>query len=158
MKAFLWIVILAFLGVCGYFMFAAMLPDESRMISLAFGNSTPDSVEVHVELSTLMAAEDTFAYMTAGGGIDRNAWANAHFLITDPNGTQVQLRHNINSSLISDRDTRGYHDSFLIGELVPGTDYTFIYHPTLADPEKYRYTFTAPTTDEGRKRVTFEAL
>lgn len=158
MKAFLWLVILVFLGICGYFIFAAMLPDESRMISLAFGNSDEDTVEIHVELSTLMAGEDTFAYMTGSGSIDRNAWANAHYLITDPAGTQVQLRHNIKSNLISDRDTRGYHDSFLIGELKPGTDYTFIYLPVVGEPEQYRYTFTAPATNEGRKRVTFEAM
>ncbi len=158
MKAFLWLVILAFLGVCAYFIFAAMTPDEGRMVSLAFGNATEDTVEIHIELSTLMAGEDTSAYSTGFTSIDRNAWANDHYLITDPSGQQVELRHNIKSNLISDRDTRGYHDSFLIGTLTPGTDYTFIYQPVVGQPEKYRYTFTAPDTDEGRKRVGFEKI
>ncbi len=158
MKAFLWVVLLSFLGLCGYFMFLAMVPDDSRMIAIAFGNSTQSEVEMHIELSMMMAGSDTDAYTTDSGSVDWTAWAKAHYVVVDDAGNQVDLGRRIQSNLISDRDTRGYNDSFLVGEVTQDTAYTFTYIPVVGEPEKYMYKFVAPTTDTGRSRVTFKPL
>jgi hypothetical protein len=157
MKAFLWVVLLGFLGVCFYFIFMAMVPAESRSIAMAFGHSTEDSVEMHVELSMLMAGADTFGYADAAGNMDWPAWALAHYIVVDAAGNQVAFTKQMNSSLVSDRDTRGYHDSFLIGKLKPGVAYTFTYIPVIGEPEAYYHEFTAPTDDAGRTRESFQA-
>ena len=158
MKAFLWVVLLSIIGVSAYFMVKGMMPDDSRMISIAFGNEEGDQVDIHVELSMLMAQSDTWGYMTAEGNVDYNAWAMDHYIIKDSSGSQVDLRHSKGSNLISDKDTRGYHDSFLIGKVRKGEKYTFEYIPIKDDEERFGYEFVAPSDNAGRSRVSFQPL
>lgn len=158
MKAFLWVVFLAFLGLCFYYILLSMKPDESQMIAIAFGNSTDEAVELHVEMSMSMAQSDVYAYMDDGGSTDWARWAGDHYVVVDDAGNQIAFRKSMSSSLISDRDTRGLHDSFLIGTAKPGTAYTFTYIPVVGEPEKYEYKFVAPTEDTGRSRVTFKPI
>ncbi len=159
MKAFLWLVLLGFLGVCFYFIFLSMVPDESRSIALMFGNETEDGVELHVELTILMAGEDTWGYTDAEGNMDWPAWAAAHYIVVDDAGNQVDFSKRMSSNLQPKKDAaRGYADGFLVGKLAKGVDYTFTYIPTVAEPEKFLHEFTAPTGDADRIRVRFEPI
>ena len=152
------LIFLALLGAGMYGVFVGLQGDDGKLIGLAFGNSEEQTVEIHVELTTLMVGTDVYPYANVNGNTDWTKWANAHFLIKDPAGTQVQLKRQIKSNLVNEAQTRGYTESFLIGTLNQGTDYTFTYIPVVGEPETYQYSFTAPAEDTGRARVSFEKI
>lgn len=159
MKAFLWLVLLAIIGVSVYFMFLAMVPAESESLVLMFGNSTETEVELHVELTILKSDQDSFGYADADGAMDWTAWAAAHYIVKDAAGNQVEFTKRKTSNLLPKKEeARGYHDSFLVGNLTKGVFYTFTYIPVVGEPEKYLYEFTAPMDDAGRSRVSFEKI
>ncbi len=161
MKAFLWVVLLGILAVSFYFIFMSMAPDESKQMALMFGNSTDDEVEIHVELTMSMAGMDVFPYMTVEGSTDWKAWAKDHYVVTDKAGNQIEFSKNMNSNLQPKKDKmRGYHDSFLIGKLQKGTEYSFKYIPVVGEPEEFLYEFTSPAdaAGEGRTRVSFQPI
>ncbi|HUU85821.1 MAG TPA: hypothetical protein VM243_20175, partial [Phycisphaerae bacterium] len=79
-----------------------------------------------------------------------------HFQLTDPEGQAVTLRRQQNSNLM--KGTRGTPDFFLAADLTPETQYTLEYVPRVADGNRYRYTFTAPTELTAFKRYTFEPV
>ncbi len=132
--------------------------DDSKLICLTFGLPDEQTVEVHAELTTLMAAQDTWAYSIPEGGIDWPRWTTEHFIIRDPSGTQVPIHKAMRSSLVSDAVTRGLTDSFVVARVQKGVDYTFLYIPVVGEPEQYLYSFTAPDGPAERLRVRFEAL
>ncbi len=156
MKAFLWVVLIGFLTLCFYFIFASMAPDDSRMIALAFGNSTEDTVEMHVELSMSMARADNLPYLDDAGSMDWSRWANDHYVVVDETGQQATFAKRMKSNLVSEMQTRGYDDGFLVCTLNKGVNYTFTYTPVIGEPDSFVYEFTAPTEDAGRKRVSFQ--
>ncbi len=157
MKAFLWVVLISFLGLCGYYYFKAfIIPDETQMLSIAFGNTTDDEVELHVEVTLVMAQLDVFPYMSMNGGTDWKAWANDHYIVKDDGGNQVEFTKRMKSNVISERDSRVVADGYLIAKLKPGAEYTFEYIPIISEPEKFLYEFSAPTEDASRVFVTFQ--
>lgn len=159
MKAFLWLVLLGFLCACFYYIFMGFIvPDETRMIAIAFGKSTDDAVEMHIEMSMSMAAQDVYPYMDDAGGTDWARWAKDHYVVVDDAGNQIEFAKRMKSSLISERDTRGLEGGFLVGSVEKDTDYTFTYIPVVGEPEKFQYEFTSPTEDTGRSRVTFQPI
>ncbi len=118
MKAFLWVVLISFLGLCGYYYFKAfIIPDETQMLSIAFGNTTDDEVELHVEVTLVMAQLDVFPYMSMNGGTDWKAWANDHYIVKDDAGNQVEFTKRMKSNVISERDSRVVADGYLIAKL-----------------------------------------
>ena len=158
MKAFLWVVLLGILGVCFYYILLSMKPDESRMIAIAFGNSTDDAVEMHVEMSMMMADMDVYPYMDEAGGTDWARWAKDHYVVVDDAGNQVEFARRMKSSLISERDTRGLEGGFLVGTVPKDTHFTFTYIPVVGEPEKFQYELTSPTEDTGRTRFSFQPV
>lgn len=160
MKAFLWVVLLGILTVCFYYILQvfAMQADESRLIAIAFGNSTDDAVEMHVEMTMSMADMDVYPYMDDAGGTDWAAWARDHYVVVDDAGNQVEFSRRMKSSLISERDTRGLEGGFLVGSVPKGTHYSFTYIPIVGEPEKFQYDFTSPTEDTGRTRYSFQPV
>ena len=150
------LVLLIALCAAAYFVFVAMQGDDSKLIAIAFGNPDEQVIDIHIELTMSMVATDTLAYANVNGNTVWEKWAEAHYLIRDASGAQVPLRRAMKSNLTSDAQTRGFNDSFLIGKVKRGTEYTFTYLPVVGEPKQFVYSFTAPMEKLKRQRVSFK--
>ena len=154
-RFFIGLVVLVALGAGIFWGISKMQGDGSRMIALTFGNPSENKVDMHMDLSTTMADRDTIPFSSANGSVNWKKWANAHFVVTDSQGDQVSVMKEMRSDLVSESDHRGLADSFIVCTLEQGEAYTFDYIPVAGKPEKFRYEFTAPTSEFDRDRVKF---
>jgi len=152
----IFLVILAGLSI---WVFIAMQGDDSRMIGYALGNETEQTVDIHIEVTQMMEGEDTWPYANPDSGQVRwPEWAEAHYVITDPQGAPVRFTTNRTSNLVSEADHRGFTVLFIKGTLQKGVPYTFTYIPVVGEPQQWRHTFTPTPANLGRQRVTFKPL
>lgn len=153
------LVFVLILGALSVWVFIAMNADEGRMISYALGNETEQTVEIHVEVTQMMSDTDTWAYANPESGQVRwPEWGGAHYVVTDPQGNQVEWTTDRRSNLVTEAQHRGFTVLFLKGTVNKGTPYTFSYIPIVGEPEEYRTSFTPTSENLGRQRVTFETV
>jgi len=151
------VVVLA-IGAGVWYSTRQMTSDPGQVVGLVFGNETDQSIEMHLVVTMIMSRVEGPRVKIANTVIIQSwdGWITDHFQLTDPEGQAVTLRRQQNSNLM--KGTRGTPDFFLAADLTPETQYTLEYVPRVADGNRYRYTFTAPTELTAFKRYTFEPV
>jgi hypothetical protein len=154
-KAITWIIFLGVLGGGAFYSVKMVSEDPGHMVGMAFGNASETAVDIHIAVPISMPKVDP-PPLNADFKPDWPQWIIDHYDVRDAAGNAVVFRRNINSTLITDNEIRFPPDCYLVGQMTPGTTYTFELTPKLSEPEKYKFEMVAPSEKVKFSRKTFK--
>lgn len=156
MRILVGLVIAAILLGVGYYWFTSKVDREtSTPIGLAIGPAAEGQCPIHIVVSMGMArAEEP---RLEHGVMNWEKWIAEHFELKSAAGEVVPLRRLHHSNLISDQQAMT-PDSFLVGQVKPGQQYTLTYRPRTYEPARFRHAFTVSANGEPFARYMFQPV
>ncbi len=135
-----------------------MNEDPGQMVAVAFGNPADGQVEIHTVVLMGMVAAEPVRVDAISGFPYWDEWLEQHWDLRDGKGNRVSLERASNSSVINHREAGNAFEFFLVGRVPQGDACTFEYIPRKREKRRYRYSFTAPSSQVAMKRHTFELV
>ncbi len=158
MKGLVGLGVVGFLGCLGvWWLSVEAMSDQGFSIAMAHGHPADDGIQLHMVVDMGMTRREG-PRQDKDGNILWDEWVEKHFELHEASGQRVEMHRLGQSMLIPANKVPGAQEFYLKAALRPGVNYTFDYLPKRAEPNRYRYTFSAPADTTPMKRHTFELV
>jgi len=153
------VVVLGLAGLIGNSVYKKVSPrHQGRQFLVAFGIPDKDEIQIHLAVPPMVSERDPPKLTEAWVPLWAD-WVEDHFQLTHSSGERIGLLQIGGSGLIMEKKTQGIEPEFILWAfLKKGEEYAIDFTPILAEPDVYRYEFTAPTEITKVDRVKFHLV
>jgi hypothetical protein len=129
------------LVLAGYYaMGTYMASDDGELIAFACGNVRGEVQDLQIVVPTALPMRIPPKINPGNGYVFWDEWMAEHYIITSSTGERVKLDRKFSGNLIPDAKV-GTPDSYLIGQVKTGVEYTFDFVPSVSAGKHYRHVF-----------------
>lgn len=144
------------LVLAGYYaMGVYMSSDSGELIAFACGNPQGETQELQIVVPIALPIRIPPRVNAGNGFVFWDEWMQEHYVITSSTGERVPLVRRFAGNLIPSAKV-GTPDSYLIGTVKTGVQYTFDFVP--AEGKHYRHVFVAAAGGLPFRRENFELV
>jgi len=140
------LVFVVVLVAVGWWAVQNVTSEKTFSAQIAFGIPYEGSIEVYVVASMGMTAIEP-PRLAPNGKLRWDEWVEEHFELRTAAGQTVPLTLRSSCDIIKPAEVTGTPEGYLFAKIQQGTNYQFDYKPKRAEALRYRYDFTAPSTD-----------
>lgn len=124
-----------------YAMGKCMNDDNGELIAFACGNVRGHEQQLQIVVPIALPSRIPPRVNLENGYVYWDEWMEEHYVITSATGERVALTRQFAGNLIPDAKV-GTPDSYLVGTVKTGVEYTFDFIPSTSSGKRYRLKFT----------------